>query len=272
MKHTEAYLSRRTLIRVRQMYRVVKINLSILLTQFIAAGHANGHEFEDGFIERSVAVVVRDNLARLEYSIGLNPSTRQELINFWQSTGDTAIQSSEGSQATEDVDFLQLAAIHLRHRLVIRVDNQRIDAKLVSALPSSRHHVDVTVALEFELPLAEAGVPIAIEIVDGNFLGITHRQPQVARSVTEKNDPDAVKQQKISCDQGRLLPAPFGGGFRYAFKTAGCAVLSRSNVASILIRADRHLDANYSQAELDIAFKIEAEVAYILRTQTQRQP
>lgn len=250
----------------RLAFWLMTISLFLMFALLIGAGEADGHEFEDGFVERSVAVVVRDNVARLEYSIGLNPNTRQQLIKFWQSTDRTGggIEDSLekiSDSAPQKVDFLQLAADHLSRRLDIVVNNQRVEHTLISSLQSSRHHVDVTVILEFNLPAADAQAPIAIEIADGNFFRTS--------SVQEKNAPATLKTRR---DEPHLLPAPFGGGFRYAFKTRGSTVLSSSNVASILIRADRHLDEDFTDAQLDTAFKIKAKVADILGTGANPAP
>ena len=83
---------------------------------------------------------------------------------------------------------------------------------------------------------------------------------------TLRNYSSVVTPKKKMRNEPRLMPAPFGGGFRYAFKTTGYTVLSSSNVASILIRADRHLDENFTDEQLRTAFKIKANVANIRGT------
>ncbi len=260
----------------RRVFLPITINLCHLFAVFaafgvfIAAGKANGHEFEDGFVERSVAVVVRDNVARLEYSIGLNPNTRQQLIKFWQSTDgvESGTESDDGEKTEstqQKVDFYQLAADHLSRRLEIVVNKQRVQPKLISALPSSRHHVDVTVVLEFILPATEAQVPIAIEIADGNFFRKrTGRQENAGATLETYHD--VSRPQRITRDAPHLWPAPFGGGFRYALKTMGSTVINSSNIASILIRADRHIDDDFTDAQLERAFRIKAKVSNILAT------
>jgi len=246
------------------------ISLYLLISLFLASGKADGHEFEDGFVERSVAVVVRDNVARLEYSIGLNPRTRRQLIKFWKSTDGLKgeIKSSlakDSGSVQQSVDFFQLAADHLSRRLDIVINNQRVKHKFISALRSSRHHVDVTVILEFNLPTLAAQIPIDIEITDGNFFRETMLQEEITPA-TRRWYSSVVKPKKTMRDEHHLLPAPFGGGFRYALKTAGSTVLSSSNVASILIRADRHLDEDFTLEQLDTALKIKAKVANIDET------
>ena len=259
-------------------------NVCLVFAMFTTTSEVSGHEFEDGFVERSVAVVVRGNVARLEYSIGLNPNTRQQLIEFWQTTS-CAIEPTESGQAPETEpkqqkpDFYQLAATHLSRRLRILVNNQPVRTKIISALQSSKHHVDATVSLEFVLPAADALVPIAIEISDGNFFrkrrGQQEITPEPIKTPSSKTFSGFAQTQKISGAKPHLLPAPllpapFGGGFRYAFKTKGSTALNRSNVASILIRADRHLDDDFTDAQLDIAFKIKAQVSYISKTSTKQ--
>lgn len=267
------FASQRPQVPSGRAFWPMTIILCLAFAVLIAVGEAKGHELEDGFVERSVAVVVRDNVARMEYSIGLNPNTRQQLIAFWHSTDvdGEEIESDQG-EITELVqqkpDFYQLAADHVSRRLEIFVDNQPVQPKLISALQSSRHHVDVTVTLEFSLPESEAQIPVAIEIDDGNFFRGKMVQEKSAPATLDGGDGGSAVPQKTIRAAHRLAPAPFGGGFRYAFKTAGSTVLSSSNVASILIRADRHLDNDFTDAELDHALRIKAEVANILATRS----
>ncbi len=62
----------------------MKTVLSIALT-LLAVAYPAPHEFEDGFVERTFAIVIRDNLATAEYSIALNESTLKEILDQWQS-------------------------------------------------------------------------------------------------------------------------------------------------------------------------------------------
>ena len=54
--------------------------------------------------------------------------------------------------------------------------------------------------------------------------------------------------------------AQFGGGARYALKVGGNLVLAKSNVAPILVRADRIEFADLSQAAREQAGKIKAQI------------
>lgn len=250
--------------------------LLFLFLLFVGVGEACGHEFEDGFVERSVAVVVRDNIARLEYSIGLNPNTRQQLIAFWRSTeissDKTPSCEAEAKDETENkTAFYQLAAHHLSRRLKILVNNQPAQPKLISALPSARHHVDVTVVLEVVLPTSAPQTAIAIEIVDGNFFSNQKVQGKIAQETLDPYGRPAPAEKMIQ-NEPQLPPAPFSGGFRYALKAVGANVLISSNVASILIRADRHLDSDFTDAQRKLAFRIKAQVSSILPPPANQSP
>jgi len=237
------------------------------IVSVVPCRETKAHEFEDGFVERSVAVVVRDNVARIEYSIGLNPTTREALIDFWNASDDRSSESTEHSPdaddpstvSAEEIDFLQIAGDNICRRMSVFVSNETVEPRLISSHQSPRHHVDVTVTMEVTLPADYASVPVAIEVVDSNFF-----PPATSNELlTEENEGNAGATKPQFPAKSQLEPAPFGGGFRYAFKAKGSTVLSRSNVASILIRAQRKLDADLSPVELRTAFKIEAEVVNI---------
>lgn len=307
---------------------------------------AVAHEFEDGHVERSVAVVIRGNTGQIEYSIGLNPQTRQQLIRFWSDSAlknaatesasrssssppqhalddenerlpDTALVSPEATAPPEDF-FLKLAAANVISRLKVTANGAPLPLELISSSASARHHVDVTVTLKFEIPLqsssptapapttspADQNALIDLAIVDRNFrietqsdghhpLQINQReidQREIAlkpdlktgQEITSDlpNSPTAdrhrdrgeIKTQENGVTRGSpsgsasmpvLSPIAMGGGFRYACKATGSTVLTRSNVASILIRAQRQIDAELSCDRLLEAFKIEAQLIII---------
>ena len=264
-------------VRLLTMRRIAAAVVSLTLLLVTLPSKSGAHEFEDGFVERSVAVVIRDNIAIVEYSIGLNPDTKVQLIDFWMSQAAPAVAAT-GEEVGEDIgretgdavspsspatsaDFLRLAGENVCRRLRVLVGDDPVTPRLISSLASSRHHVDVTVTMEFPLPLKGASVPTLIEISDMNFF------PSSFRNLPVTENTQAVRKEweagNLALDGDQLRPAPFGGGFRYAIKGKGSAMLSRSNVASILIRAKRKLDANFSEAQLDGAYKIQAEVVIV---------
>ena len=258
------------------MFAVAIVSLTLLL--LILPVKSEAHEFEDGFVERSVAVVIRDNVAHVVYSIGLNPTTKDQLIEFWTSrgpdwsttTGDATVNETPPVASSEPVDFLELAGHHISRRLRVSVNGDLVTPQLISSLASSRHHVDVSVTMKFALPSDKEIVPTVIEIADGNFFPPDLRKALVTKKSQRSTEEDyggqsrkELRANNAAPYKALLQPAPFGGGFRYAIKAKGSAVLNRSNVASILIRAKRRLDAGFSKAELDEAYRIRAEVVVV---------
>ena len=64
----------------------MKIIFLITLTLGLVTTGPTPHEFEDGFVERTLAIVIRDDVATAEYSIALNETTLQNLLDRWQKT------------------------------------------------------------------------------------------------------------------------------------------------------------------------------------------
>ena len=63
----------------------MKIILIVAMTLGLASSPRSApHKFEDDFVERTLAIVIRDNVATAEYSIGLNESTLNQLLDQWE--------------------------------------------------------------------------------------------------------------------------------------------------------------------------------------------
>ena len=265
-------------LRTLQRNPIVVAIVSFVLMHVILSTKSEAHEFEDGFVERSMAVVIRDDIARVEYSIGLNPKTKDQLIKFWTSharrpsttPNEATLGETSPVASSESVDFLKLAGDQVSRRLRVAINDDLVTPRLISSLASSRHHVDVTVTMEFAISLDRVTVPTVIEIADRNFfpsnflnLSVTEKPHGVMEQDSGGQFREELRADNSAPNETQLRPAPFGGAFRYAIKAKGGAVLNRSNVASILIRAKRQLDANFSEAELDDAYKIKAEVVIV---------
>ncbi len=229
------------------------------------------HELADGFVERSVAVKVRNNLATIEYSIGLNPKTRQQLIEFWASQSSLLPKQREPSDAQtqrlnaalRSPDFLELAGTNVSARLKVWVNQELVPLDFVSSLASSRHHVDLTVTVEFHLSLEHARDSAELTICDGNFSSVAPRNHRTISPIVGDGNGLTVVSKDMPVVKSQLVPAPFSGAFRYALKTSGTTVLNRSNVAFILVRSQRRLDAEISPEDRASAYKIQAEVVKI---------
>ena len=189
------------------------------------------HQFEDGYIERTIAVRIRDRQGEIEYAVGLNDATIDQFLANWpddrrlakeledQDRPDGPQQIKPPAQLVAEKagseeppvegalinelelvrQFAEVATPHLSKNLTIQIGDQVLPLTLIAAEPSSRHHATIIVRWRFTLPAAET---MQVEVRDRNFLV----QP---------------------------------GGAKYALKTSGDTMLIRSNVAPILVRAQR---------------------------------
>lgn len=243
------------------------------------------HIFADGFVERTVAIVVRNNNGHGEYSIGMNGVTMAKVIAAWEaeaaqveaksqtknriqiedrqrivggSQGETkptaespstsgqppkkgpqtlepnnpsaalptdtngkskpmpaepppsdSQRANSNQEPTEPQDapiprelqqrFNELAIQRLSDSLELKVDGERVLIKEVKLGVAPRHPFNTKIEFSFELPPSKK---IGFSFLDQNF-------------------------------------AQYDGAVRLAIKATGAAMLQKSTVAPILIRADR---------------------------------
>lgn len=190
------------------------------------------HVFPDGYIDRAVAVVIRDQEIQIEYSAAMNDQTISDILTRWQSTPDNAADRMPGKnnqnsnkrprqsssiplpEDGDEEDFKndaqlmekiqQAAAKQVPQELEVRVNGQPIKLRLAEDVPPVRHHMSFTLAFRGELLEENASEKqtLQLEVRDRSFFD-------------------------------------FDGGVRYALKTTGRAILINSNVAPILVRAER---------------------------------
>lgn len=234
----------------------------LTLAAILCPNCAVAHKFEDGFIERAVAVRIRDREVQILYLIGLNDATIKKFIDQWpndqklysQFHGESIEKTTAPITATEKnaapsetpinlpeegslVNEIQLirafaksAAPRLKAGLRVLVNEKPVDLKLVSSEPSARHHATLETVWKFRLPQLQQLPPnglMDLSIRDTNFL----QQP---------------------------------GGIKYSLKTSGSSMTIRSNVAPILIRSTRIGLDSVSVKQRLIAPGIEARIRVLL--------
>ncbi len=187
--------------------------IAAFLVGTVFAIPTTAHEFDDGFVERSVYVVIRDRTVNVEYCVGCNAKTMEDAIAKWAEKGEPdgsspkQIEEKQKSTAEDpplmpplEQQFQTDLLAQVAKNLVIKVANRPLQLKPVSVESSPRHHVNAVATLELALPEADS---LTLAFQDMMF-------------------------------------SENAGGVRYAAKSLGNAVMSRSNVATIIIRADRH--------------------------------
>ena len=239
------------------MIHLVSIQLIICL--LTPASHpAASHVYADNYIDRSLSIVIRDQSARIEYSVAMNDTTIRRLIKEWRSP--SVFRSKDGKRLSESriaaaphvagerkektamnrspenappaaaeefkndatlvAEFRKLLTEHLAKDLLVTCHDQPVTIREINPDTPPRHHMSATVQFEFTLPAKKV---VDLSVVDSNF---------------------------SQCD----------GGARYALKVGGNLVLANSNVAPILVRADRVEFAELSETAREQACKIKAQI------------
>ena len=209
----------------------------VCVVVWLAVAQVNAHELEDGFVERAVAVVVRPGEATIKYSIGANEATCQQLANSWN------------CEADEEAPFLSAVGDALVNGMTVQADGKPVRLELLEVIPTPRHHVEATVVMRLKLPDPEAGAnSILLKFQDRNF--------RKHRSTSVEVEP-GLEKATLNSLQDRVA---MDGAFRFALKGAKGAMLNRSTVAPILVRAKRRLVAEIPADQLDTEQQFSAEV------------
>jgi hypothetical protein len=231
------------------------------------------HKFEDGFVERTMAVVVRGRTAHVQYAVGLNENTLRQVLQSWddgqavsppsapapvdrppataqsgtqpRDVGDPSGQPSETGSATDSqpADTIDLAgtpttddsAIHLANTAPEKSQTAPgdqsvhfIDAKLMAKLKQSGpNEISKRVAIHCN------GDPVT---VTSATLGPTPRHPFTVVVKFEFQIPDS-ETFELKIDDSNFVNQ--AGAVRYALKATGNAAILQTDVAPILVRAQR---------------------------------
>ncbi len=140
---------------------IIKVALVIsACLAFHSVEPAATHELEDGYVEKAVEVVIRDNKAILKYYVGLNENTAEELAQNWAQN-----QLSNGQPVKNQDDFGGRLLRQLAKSVSIQINGSRRILRPVNSSNPGKHHFSYVAELEFDL---DAGKN-EIEIVDGEF-------------------------------------------------------------------------------------------------------
>ena len=206
----------------------------------------NRHVYPDGHVERAFAIVVQDNVATCEYSIGLNSNTANELIQQLQKRyPNVQIDGvpQPGNKPKEDAP----KPIQEPNQ-ASEVDKASIDKKAGAANPKE-HLTDRVTIRKFE-KFADHWIRDSLKVT-------YNKQPLKIRKI--RIEPEArhpfsmvlrfefqlfANEHWDTQGPGNLLVNDrlfFDnlGAFRYALKCKGKTMLAQSNVAPILVRAKR---------------------------------
>lgn len=206
---------------------VVHIGFCALFLFFLNAtiSTAAAHELEDGCIEKTISIVVRDYDATIEMSLGINEATMKQQLEKWLAESETAAEL-QGPDVAENVTddfekkFRECAFEQFAKEIKVSLDGHPTSLTKVSVEPSPRHHFTLIAKYSFVIP----------------------KQQRVKLLIEDQS----LKEMK--------------GGSRYSLKAMGKSILFKSNVAPIIVRADRNDLSKLSAQQLAKVSRIEALV------------
>jgi hypothetical protein len=223
--------------------KLVILAFSIIANLGFPLVHPSSHQFEDDFVERTLAIIIRGNKAEITYSIGLNENTTEKILSKWSkldavtSTAVVAPPKPNGPPVQLEKDsghalspeltkrFQGAAGKFITENLKVKIGQKPQQLKLISAEPAPRHPFAIT--LKWELAIPEQKV-VDLQIIDSNFLDLD-------------------------------------GASRISLKATGNAMLLQSNAAPILIRAKRTLLAELGLKDRKDEMTVLAKIGFANR-------
>ena len=227
--------------------KTVILALAIIANLGFPPIYPTPHQFEDDFVERTLAVIVRGKKAEITYSIGLNQKTTEKILSKWSkldavpATSTTVADSAKTTLPPPKINldgdsghilspemtkrFQVAAGKFISKNLNVKIGQKPQQLKLISAEPAPRHPFAIT--LKWELAIPEQKM-VELEIIDSNFLDLD-------------------------------------GASRTSIKATGDAMLLQSNAAPILIRAQRNLLTKLTPKERKEGMAIRAKIGFANR-------
>ena len=219
------------------------------------------HDYEDGFIERTVALVIRDQKVIGELQFGLNETTADQLLVAMRAESQESRKAVQGTDGSE-MQQTQIGSVRSQGDSDVEQSDERDDGR-------GPHLTDVkTIAVLDQLGRPWFRKRLALEI-NGQTVQPTDVQIQPARrhpySVSVRfvvdlephakpeNPDDAMANIELAFREDGF--ANWKGARRLAAKVAGKTFLLNSNVAPILVRAKR--------AEIEAAAPLDPETGEI---------
>lgn len=179
------------------------------------------HEIPDKFVERSLSIVVRDQVAFLTYRAGLNIKTMRTLMREWSLPPGQYAETLSDEQLSKH--FRDAAFDQIARGLKVSLDGQPVVLHKIDCEPSPRHHFSLVA--KYKIDLGESSKPFEFEVIDENF----------------------PTQQ---------------GAIRCSLKAMGNAMVLQSNVAPIMVRAERHELENLSASQRKAVCSVKVKLAF----------
>jgi len=255
------------------------------------------HEYEDGFVERSLTITIRDGVGYGEYQIGLNAKTASQVLELAErlrqqivlargtrQQPSTAGEIASAAKASTEPMAQQSPSVTKPEAVLVgdvagqdmspkegalqevapnRMPNQKVSAGV------GEHLTDLATIKRFgelqehwfagKLKLARNGQPVALtkvvvepagrhpfSVVVKFQFSVAEKQTaeQEGKADREKetraaSEADSTKNGAVDFQVADGLFSEYHGATRYALRSRGSTMLLQSNVAPVLVRADR---------------------------------
>jgi hypothetical protein len=152
------------------------------------------HDTPDGFVERAIAIVIRDRTIELSVQIGINEKTMRDQFSEWEVRGDFETEADVTKQYCQEIQTRILP------KLCLQLNKVDLELNVASVEPFAEHHKTAVMKLVATVPdEVDSGT---LTFADTSFAGMD-------------------------------------GAVRYAIKGRGKTLVTQSDAAPIIIRADR---------------------------------
>jgi hypothetical protein len=147
------------------LFRSVYITVTTLTVTAVTCQLAFGHELPDGFVERAVEVKIRDESATIDYYIGMNEQTVEQIAAAWLENKTGGLNGPTDFGSARELFETEVAS-RLADSLAVSVDEQTVELVPVGLEKAPRHHFCYLVRFEFRIPRSGGW---KLSIGDDNF-------------------------------------------------------------------------------------------------------
>lgn len=223
---------------------------------------AIAHEFKDGFVERTMAVVVRDQTAIVEYSVGMNAKTMRQVVELWARDNDAISQQNnvDSGQTTQNVtnktttalpqtaptDKTAAPVVSAPKKLASIQDNPirpSVNSEDAATASEFAHQIPPELLDEFKSKAIKSIIKKIDFLCDGQPLSPAKSE----LGLPPKHPFTIVVRYEFKMPVGERIDLAIhdsnfhnlNGAVRYALKTKGQSMLMQSNQAAILVRSKR---------------------------------
>ena len=270
----------------------VLLGSNLLGSSFASSARpAIAHVLKDGYIERTVEVVIRDDTAYVEYSVGLNENTMAQLTSSWELKTQPTESKPSGGNEDEKANPKESEPVETTKTKTDKkpsdskpVDSKPVDSKPVDSNPDDSSPTDSSStdsssekATVFDKALlakfnksAPAKVTEGLKItcddkpvkIESVALDPAPRHPFDVKVKFQFKIPKSDKESiELKLEDSNFTKQT--GAVRYALKAKGIAMLLQSNVAPIIVRAERVELGELTEEQRKTQTSILARIAFM---------